>query len=205
MDDYRLARRRELLEAAALVGAGADRIRTLDFPDQEASLHLAEISRLLSGLLTEFRPAAVVTHAYEGGHPDHDATAFAVRAACALQNPGNHETPVVLEMTSYHLGESGIEVGRFLPGSPPGTPVLLSEQECRLKRQLFACYRTQQETLRWFPIGSERFRPAPRADFTRSPHPGSLFYEGYPWGMSGERFRTLAAEAARELGIGGAP
>ena len=30
---------------------------------------------------------------------------------------------------------------------------------------------------------------------------GRLFYENFPWGMSGERFRSLAAEAATTLGV----
>ena len=37
------------------------------------------------------------------------------------------------------------------------------------------------------------------------PHSGRLHYENYPWGMSAGRFRALAAEALRELGIGAPP
>ena len=39
------------------------------------------LARVLRPLLAGTR--VVVTHAYEGGHPDHDAVAFAVHAAVA--------------------------------------------------------------------------------------------------------------------------
>jgi len=47
----------------------------------------------------------------------------------------------------------------------------------------------------------ERFRAAPVYDFTQAPHPGKLFYENFDWGMTGERWRDLAAEALNELGM----
>jgi hypothetical protein len=67
------------------------------------------------------------------------------------------------------------------------------------------CFATQRATLAQFPVGGvERLRPAPRYDFTQAPHPGRLFYEHHPWGMSGERFRRLAAEASAALGLAAA-
>ena len=59
----------------------------------------------------------------------------------------------------------------------------------------------QRAVLAPFPIGEEAFRTAPAYDFTRPPHPGRLHYENYPWGMDGARFRDLAAQALRELGL----
>ena len=38
-----------------------------------------------AGLIGALRPAVVITHAYEGGHPDHDTLALAVRLACRRQ------------------------------------------------------------------------------------------------------------------------
>jgi hypothetical protein len=73
--------------------------------------------------------------------------------------------------------------------------VVLSEQQRTTKRRMFECFRTQQHILQWFDIGAESFRPAPTYDYTRPPHDGVLFYEQFPWGMTGVRFRSLAAEA----------
>jgi hypothetical protein len=63
------------------------------------------------------------------------------------------------------------------------------------------CFATQRQVLAAFPVGTERLRPAPRYDFTKAPHPGQLFYENFPWGMTGERFRQLAAEARDAPGL----
>lgn len=208
--DYAAARRAELLAALALAGIGVDRALTLGLPDQQASLHLEPLARTIARLILERRPALVVTHAYEGGHPDHDATAFAVQAALRLL-PGDVTRPVLLEMACYHAAPGGgMATGCFLPAAGPtagAEPVTLalSPEACERKRRMVACFPTQREMLALFPIGAECLRPAPCHDFTRPPHPGRLHYENFSWGMTGERFRALAAAALRGLGLGGAP
>jgi len=57
--------------AAALSADGAGRLRA----------HCPDIIR---ELLLQEKPGAVIAHAYEGGHPDHDAAAIAVHYACRL-------------------------------------------------------------------------------------------------------------------------
>jgi LmbE family N-acetylglucosaminyl deacetylase len=204
-EDYARARRWELLDALALACIRPDATRGLDIPDQEASLDMAGVARKLAALVSALRPGTVLTHPYEGGHPDHDATAFAVHAACALAAP----PPEVCEFTSYHAfvreGEArpAIEIGRFLAGDA-GQAVTLTAEARERKQRMVDCYRTQTEMLRQFPVDVERFRPAPAYDFTRAAHPGKLFYENFPWGMTGERWRRLASDAMRVLGLQGA-
>jgi hypothetical protein len=65
------------------------------------------------------------------------------------------------------------------------------------------CYASQRRVLQAFPVTVERHRPAPRIDFRRPPHPGRLWYECFAWGMTGERWRALAARAQAELGLEG--
>jgi N-acetylglucosamine malate deacetylase 2 len=72
-------------------GIAPDRIRMLGYTDQEAALHLAEIARTLARLFVEERIEAVLTHPYEGGHPDHDASAFCVRASCLVCSRGGRQ------------------------------------------------------------------------------------------------------------------
>jgi N-acetylglucosamine malate deacetylase 2 len=200
---YAAARRGELLAALRLAGIGADRALDFGIPDQQATLDLPGLARRIADLVGEGRPAVLVTHSYEGGHPDHDATAFAVHSALRLLRPPR---PALLEMACYHAGPDGIAVGRFLPaaGCDPVT-ITLSPQDCALKRSMIGCFTTQRRVLACFPTGTESLRPAPRHDFTQPPHPGRLYYENFPWGMTGERFRHLATHALRELGMGGAP
>jgi N-acetylglucosamine malate deacetylase 2 len=203
---YAAARRRELHAALRLAGIGAERALELGVPDQQAALHLPDLARAIARVVADRRPALIVTHAYEGGHPDHDATAFAVHAALRLLGPSRR--PALLEMAGYHAGPGGgMAVGRFLPaeGGGPPVPIALSPEARVLKRRMIACFATQRAVLSAFPVGdAEGLRPAPRHDFARPPHPGRLHYENHPWGMTGARFRRFAAEALRDLGLEGA-
>jgi LmbE family N-acetylglucosaminyl deacetylase len=190
--DYAAARRSELEAALARAGFPADRAISLCLPDQEAACFLEKIASQLVDLFSEWRPELVLTHPYEGGHPDHDACAFAVRAA--LARTGNHAA--LGEFASYHALPGEPLAFGFLPAA--GTPEItlrLSAPECDRKRRMLACFGTQQETLRQFPVDVERFRIAPAYDFRQPPHAGTLHYERYAWGMTGARFRRLASEA----------
>jgi LmbE family N-acetylglucosaminyl deacetylase len=198
-EDYARLRRDELLAALEVAGISGDRSRLLNIADQEASLEMAYITMRLVDLLKELRPAAILTHAYEGGHPDHDATAFAVHAACArVDSP-----PTVFEFASYHAAderEPVIEVGHFLPDGEEVDTVELSDEARDGKRRMVACYSSQWHMLRHWRLEVERYREAPTYDFTRPPHEGALYYEHFDWGVNGERWRLLAEEALRTLG-----
>jgi LmbE family N-acetylglucosaminyl deacetylase len=185
---YAAMRRQELAAALALAGLPPTAAATLGVPDQEAALHLPDVIRGIADAIAATRAGVVVTHAYEGGHPDHDATALAVHVA-VRRSPA-----VIVEMAGYHAGPDGIAVGDFLPHA--GTAAVtftLSPAQCRLKRRMLDCFATQRAVLAAFPVGTERLRVAPDYDFTRAPHDGRLFYENFAWGLSGERFRQLAA------------
>ena len=185
---YAAARQAELSNALLLARCRAERAG-LGIPDQDASKNMPAIARSLAGLFHEHGTQVVITHAYEGGHPDHDATALAVHAAA----PGG-----VIEFAGYHAGEDGSFVaGEFLPG-PPAVDVMLNEEEQALKRALFDCFPTQARILSEFGTTTERFRPA-RPDFREPPHPGTLNYEQWGWGMTGARWRGLAAAALEEM------
>jgi N-acetylglucosamine malate deacetylase 2 len=98
-----------------------------------------------------------------------------------------------MEAAFYHQGPHGIETGCFL-GQAAGPAFELNAEERANKQKLLDCFPSQRETLAYFPPQVERFRMAPAYDFSEPPHPGTLFYEHYPWGITGERFRQLAAE-----------
>jgi N-acetylglucosamine malate deacetylase 2 len=203
---YARARRNELAAALALAGIDRRQALELSFVDQEASLNLVDLALSITELLQDTGPELVLTHPYEGGHPDHDATAFAVRAACRRLEERGIQPPTLVELTSYHDRGGRLAVFEFLPHSDcEVTTVFLSERERDLKRQMVECYKTQQQVLRAFPIELERFRPAPPYDFTRPPHTGRLYYEHFDWGMTGDRWRSLASQALRVLGLSSLP
>lgn len=204
-EDYARLRRDELLGALDVAGIGAEQTRPLNIVDQEASLEMAYVTLHLVDVLRELRPSAVLTHPYEGGHPDHDATAFAVHAACARVP----NSPEVFEFTSYHSATTeqrpdapAIAVGEFLPNSDHVESVVLEDDARDLKSRMISCFTSQIHMLRSFPVDIERYRPAPAYDFTSPPHPGRLYYENFDWGVTGQRWRRLAEEALRTLGAG---
>ncbi|HEX5236243.1 MAG TPA: PIG-L family deacetylase [Silvibacterium sp.] len=199
LDDYRMARAQELGQALCNAGLSGAECTGLDIPDQEASLRLLDLTSSIARLLQNYRPEVIFTHPYEGGHPDHDACAFAVHHALALQKNGS--TMPIIESTFYHRGPQGVVTGEFLAASEPTpeTAYRLSSQEQQRKRSLIQCFVTQQETLGGIPLHDEKFRIAPTYNFRKPPHAAPVLYDTQPWGMTSQRFCQLAAEAENAL------
>lgn len=183
---YGQARRAELAAALHLAGVSPERAE-LGIPDQEASLDMPGLARSLRHLFQAHGTDAVITHAYEGGHPDHDATAFAVHAAAGPRP--------VLEFAGYHADPDGrLLTGRFLPGPEPVVVTLTQPEQAR-KRAMFGCFVTQAVILAAFGTAQETFRAVPSYDFTAPPLPGRLNYEHWGWSMTGARWRAMARAA----------
>jgi LmbE family N-acetylglucosaminyl deacetylase len=198
--EYARARHRELENALRHAGLDPGQVlRPLNchVADQQAAWRLVELTLALVAELQEFQPQVVLTHPYEGGHPDHDACAFAVHAAIQL----NAAECSLVEAAFYHAGPNGIETGRFLPGGSAAWIYPLSAIEKKNKRERLDCFTSQRETLRPFGIEDERFRLAPEYDFTRPPHPGRLFYENFDWKITGAQYREFAASALNHLHV----
>ena len=197
---YARERRREVVHALGHVGITPERCRGLGYVDGEASMQLTELVFDVASLMEEVRPEIVITHPYEGGHSDHDATAFAVQLACGILRRDNVPTPLVLELTSYHNFSGQRRVFSFLPflGTDSRT-IQLTEKEKVLKRRMYDEFHSQKLCLERFPIGIERFRPAPRYQFTAAPHEGPLDYERYCNVISGAEWRDNAGRALRML------
>jgi LmbE family N-acetylglucosaminyl deacetylase len=201
--EYARVRRRELRAAVGCAGMPPASLRTLDVVDGEAALALPAISTTLAELLWTLGPEVVVTHPYEGGHPDHDAAAFAVQHACELLRAAGTAPPAVLEMTSYHSTGGALRAGVFLPGGDEGEWVPLTEADAERKRRMLGCFVTQRQTLAPFAVVAERFRVAPRYDFTRPPHHGDLYYERFGWRPIPDEWRRVAERARQRLGLAG--
>ncbi len=205
---YARARRHEAEAALGVAGMPAERLSGFGFADQEASFRLADLARTLVEFLLRQRTLIVITHAYEGGHPDHDATAFGVHAACALIRRTGATPPAIIEMAGYHGASGSLLTHRFLPQTGAGNEVTvrLTPEQRRRKRRMLDCHATQARTLAQFGIDVERFRAAPAYDFHLSPHAGRLWYERFAWGVaSGALWRREAVHALSELALADAP
>jgi LmbE family N-acetylglucosaminyl deacetylase len=195
-------RRRELRAALGLAGVGAERVMHLGVAELAASENLPGLVHRLTLLLRGLHPQLVITHAYEGGHPDHDALAFALRVVVDRLQGEQRRAPVLAEMLGYHRQGEEVVVDRFLPASTDSWAVTLrpSPRERRLRREMLASFGSSAPGLAELGgQGRERFRPAPRYDFTQPPHEGRLHYEALGLPLDGRRWRRLAAAAQREL------
>ena len=199
-EEYARARRREVVNALAHAGISPDRCRNLGYVDGEASMQLLELVFDVADLIDEVKPDIVLTHPYEGGHSDHDATAFAVHLASGILRRDNAPAPIVLELTSYHNLSGTRRVFSFLPfiGAEDRT-IQLTEAEKRIKQRMYEEFTSQQAVLQRFPIDIERFRPAPRYLFTRAPHEGQLDYERFCTMITGAQWRKNAEKALQTL------
>lgn len=199
-DAYARERRREVVSALAHVGITPERCRGLGYVDGEASQQMVELVFDVADLMDEVRPDIVFTHPYEGGHSDHDATAFAVHLACGILRRDKVPAPLVLELTSYHNFSGQRRVLDFLPfiGTESRT-IELNESERAVKKRMYEEFASQKVVLERFPIGIERFRAAPRYLFTVAPHEGLLDYERYCTFITGAQWRDNAGRALRML------
>jgi LmbE family N-acetylglucosaminyl deacetylase len=202
---YARTRHDEAVAALALAGVTPDRILFLGGVDQEAIHETPILAERFASLLPQIQPDIIITHAYEGGHPDHDAAALVAALCRKMLQQEKKTVPEVLEMTSYHLRDGQCVTGEFLPqdwGQGSGKEEItlqLSPEERDRKEQMLSAYASQQVVLAGFSLGPERLRPAPVYDFTIPPHPGKLWYESLGWPMTGKRWREIAATALADL------
>ena len=193
-ESYAEARAAELDAALTALGVQPER-RSLELADQTAVAHLAALTRTLSEALEGC--ATVITHPYEGGHPDHDACAFAVQGACRLMA----RPPVRLEAPFYRGGGSERVVGEFQPARGcPETTFALSPERLEAKKKALAAHRSQAAVMSWFDPAVERLRPAPDYDFTR-PAGATALYDNWGWSLTSAVWREEAAAALVELGF----
>jgi len=203
---YACVRAEEAASALSLVDIPSQRIIFLSAVDQEAIFRVSELIDEFVPILKDFKPSVIITHSYEGGHPDHDAAALVARlSAQMVRQEGN--APDVLEMTSYHSAEGQRVTGEFLTpvsvlggGIGPAVQLKLSSEERTRKARMLGCYVSQWHVLSDFPLEPEQLRPAPFYDFTQPPHEGVLWYESLHWPVSGTRWRELAGQILTEFG-----
>jgi LmbE family N-acetylglucosaminyl deacetylase len=194
--DYAEARRQECLAALAMANVSEDRVVDFAIPDRTAAHCLAKLTRRIMTFLQESEADIVVTHPYEGGHPDHDATAFATHAAMRLTKENGLRPPVLFEMALHPDKDFKAKLQEFLTDCERETTTLLLDKRAEeLKRRMFACLATQRESLEASPIGPEKFCQYSEYDFSLPPKRGKLFYESFDWAPRSEEWQALASQA----------
>ena len=198
--DYANARRTELRKALSIADIPDHDSIGLDVPDQEVASNLGASTRALCEIFATRQTRLVLTHAIEGGHPDHDAVALAVRATVALYARSGHKISIV-EMPYYRAGVRGIVYQTFVPPAGRQIRVKLGAWEQLRKREMLAAHASQASVLAGFSIVEEKFRVAAPFDFRTLPNRDQLLYDQYSSRLTGERWLALAVAALREFDL----
>jgi LmbE family N-acetylglucosaminyl deacetylase len=135
-----------------------------------------DLERALDSLCTiacAFSPDALLSHAYEGGHIDHDACSFIATHCAAALSLRRFEFPL------YWEDESGKSIVQQFRDS--GTVPLewtLTAREISCKEKMLGEYKSQPALASAFPLATERIRAATYTDFT-VPHCGHYSYRSW--------------------------
>lgn len=180
---YASVRAAELNTALAALGYRGART-AYGVRDQEAVFALnALVERLSVDLIGA---QVIITHPYEGGHPDHDAAALAVRQAAARVGAA------VVEFACYHKRDGNRAFGAFWPGTPEVARTLMPAESARIDEALRAHESQSHVFGNWRP-SCERWRGAPNYNFAAPPPPDEALYDDYGWTMTTRRWREIAA------------
>ena len=136
------------------------------FVDQHLFQDIPQALASLCKIARDFSPDALITHAYEGGHIDHDTCSFIARHAADALSLRRFEFPLYWMDGS---GKATKQTFRDVGDSP--TEWRLTEAEVLTKGKMLAEYRTQAGLAAAFPPATERIRPASRSDFSIAPCP----------------------------------
>lgn len=172
------ARFREACAALAVIGIEAAEIVCLGFPDGGLHRYIPEASEDVATLIRAIAPHAVYVHAIEGGHLDHDMTAFIVQKVGARLR-----IEPVFEWAEYNIeAPAGQPVADARFASDPYVPQFecaatpCDQSGLASKQQMLARYASQSVSIRYYPFHGEILRKArpihllPRlAHFTRLP------------------------------------
>jgi len=180
-------RRRESEIALAVIGI--ERSRACDgVPDQELFRNLEHAQRWLDAAIDDLHPDALLTTAFEGGHPDHDACSLLASIA------GRRHALPAWEYPLYHRSVDGAVVNQqFHAVNDSEIVIQPAAAEWDKKLHMFSAYGSQREVLQHFLAETERFRPLAEYDYASPPHPGVLNYEAWQWGITGKELATAFA------------
>jgi LmbE family N-acetylglucosaminyl deacetylase len=166
--------------------------RILNIADQELYRNLHSAIGQVAEIARAADLTSIVTHAYEGGHPDHDSCSFiAAVAGRRLEIP-------VWEMPLYHRAGGNINRQRFVAGDAE-LVLTPTDTEYARKKKMAAQYASQGDVIRAFPEREERFRRQPIYNYAHPPHTGQLNYEAWQWPITGaDVSRAFAASNGGE-------
>jgi len=196
---YAAVRREEATNVLSSIGACsiflADRVEG-GIADQELFRNLPAAIAEVKQILSQVQPDCILTLAYEGGHPDHDACCFIGSVVAKWANVPVWESPL------YHRKSDGtvvVQAFAQLTGAErewrPDNASPGNSGEIEKKIAMFQTYKSQALVLDSFRPEVETFRPLANYDFTKPPLPSTLNYEQWQWNMTGVEVAAAFAES----------
>ena len=200
---YSKVRQQEARAALAHVGVHEvkflvdDATNPAHLVDQRLFRAIPETLELLRPIVQQLRPQALLTLAYEGGHPDHDTCSFlSSRLGSEFHLP-------VWEAPLYHRTSDGGGVyQRFVNEQGEVIEYSVNGEDLERKQRMLGSYKSQFDALPHFRADLERFRPQFPYDYKQPPHAGRLNYEVWEWKMTG---REVSGAFAAVLSGDGRP
>ena len=130
--------------------------------------------------------------AYEGGHPDHDLANFIASTV--------RQAPAVWEYSAYNFFGGSVRSNEFFSRTGGEIELKLSDDERRFKKTLLEMYTSERGNLNYLRTEREVFRPLAEYDYSRPPHPGTLFYRRFAWAAFHPRVNHVRpAEVSRAI------
>lgn len=195
-DAYAAVRRQEAVTALSSIGAEPMFLSDLvaeGLADQELFCCLPVAFTRMQRILARNNTDCLLTLAYEGGHPDHDASCF-LTYLC-----GQKYGLPVWEAPLYHREADGKPaVQKFHQTTGAEQEIRIEGEMLQKKIAMFHSYRSQELVLDAFRPEIEQFRPIAEYDFTRPPFPWKLNYELWQWPMTGEQVAGACADLRRQ-------
>ena len=149
--------------------------------DQQLFQHLPEAIDSVSDVVSRVRPNALLTIAYEGGHPDHDSCSFITSVIARAHSLPAWEMPIEPLFKKVER-----KWQTFLSPAEPATLLHPTSDEVVRKGRALQAYVSQGNFDNIAGV-DETFRPLPAYDYTRRPHQDTLNYESWQWTMTGDQ------------------
>lgn len=138
----------ELDAALTALGVNLQRHVLFDLPDGQLTANLAQLIDRLSAIWDDYE--VIVTHAYEGGHPDHDCCAVAVNT---LRRAVSDKPTLAFPI--YARGPDGVAKNRFVRKPAHAIDIVLTATERDEKRRALAEFVSQAHVVAAFAVTSE--------------------------------------------------
>ena len=157
-EEYADIRKGESVLAANTIGLKESDLAYIGAEDSGLSHVLVDTCEALRGMISSFNPYYIFFPAYEGGHPDHDATAAIAKAL------SHYDDLREISFFEYALYSSpdGLKIfNEFQDASSGDIRIIAEHDERNIKKEAVSCYKSQLGGLLGnFSIERETIRPA---------------------------------------------